>query len=175
MGRSQRHLVVNRNASTRGYVFDEGGLAPAALKQAGGPYTVPVHPAGGPLSGSPMMGAFPIGFAQPIPHEGEGGIPQLPARGSGIPTGEREFPLGPYSFLRLEPATEGGVRYVLEPGADIRQGDTVRIEATGTSAANGDYVVMAVKTVNGELAFVAPAEAAGEIIGRGRVTVLSGG
>lgn len=173
MGRSQRHKVIQQNASSEGYIFDEGGYAPAALKQAGGPYAVPIGAAGGPLSGSPLMGPIPIGFVAPTPHEGA--MAQLPAPSGQQPAGgERTFPIGPFSFLRIEPVEGGGGSYVLEQGADIRPGDTVRIEATGTSAANGDYVVQSVATANGELTLVAPSEVAGEIVAKGRVTVIAG-
>jgi hypothetical protein len=177
MGRSQRHKVIQQNASSRGYIWDEGGLAPAALKQGAGPYAVPVGAPGGPLSGSPLMGAFPAGFVQPTPHED---MQQLPAPRRQLPApegGERIFPIGPFALIRIEPGRGRG-SYLVVGGSDIRAGDTVRIEATGSSAANGDYVVGDVSTDTGEGAygvlFTVPSEVAATIEGKGRVTVLSG-
>jgi hypothetical protein len=87
----------------------------------------------------------------------------------------REFPLGPYNLLRIEPIDTGGGTYVLDASSepDIQLGDTVRIEATGSTPANGDYVVESVSVSGNEMYVIVSSEVGTPIEAKGRISVLA--
>lgn len=186
MSRSQRHKIAIQNTSSAGTIYAQGRVAPAVLLSAT-PATpvVPVGPAGGPLKGSSMMGAVPIGWAVPLPKsDGPQGL--LPAPGGPGPyqppppdnPGGRTFPIGPLPLLRVEPSeSPAGVWYVFLPGDSdqLREGDDVTIEATGASATNGNYTVTRL-TNDGETRFFVPGlSLPAPIEAKGRVTITDEG
>ena len=83
MGRSQRHILVEHNATSAGEIVAQGEIAPASLFQATeegseivygaelqsveDELTVPISGPGGPLSGSPLTGAVPEDMGVPDP------------------------------------------------------------------------------------------------------------
>lgn len=187
MGRSQRHMIAQQNTSARGEIYAEGVLAPAILRQLPGPPapTVPVGPSGGALKGSSMSGAIPIGFIAPTPHSvgnPEELAPQLGAPASrqspstALPA-ERIYPMGPFSLARVEPVENPlGVWYILpvEDGENLREGDEVLIEATGSSATNGNHTVTQLLTGADTRFFVPDIEIASPIEAKGRLTINAG-
>lgn len=80
---------------------------------------------------------------------------------------------GPFNLKRIEPDGEGGAWYVLDR-VDIREGDTLRVEASGSSSTNGDFVVGSVSNdVSGETAvYWADPSITADIVGKGRITIL---
>lgn len=181
MGRSQRHKIAIQNTSSRGEIYAQGKVAPAVLLSATpATPTVPAGPAGGPLQGSSMMGAVPLTWITPTPHDGEAPGPQLlegqiPA---GIDPSTRALPLGPFSLLRVEPVADPvGVRYVLsfDDGQILEEGDTVLVEATGSTPVNGTYTVAELADSETETTFFVPGTVLpAQIDAKGRVTVTDG-
>ena len=167
MGRSQRHKMAVQNTSTLGEVYAQGRVAPGVLLGA----TAPVGPAGGPLKGSSVMGVIPIGWTLPVPKEGEGDAPLASKVAEPLAQDQREH--GPFSLKRIEPDEEGGAWYVLDR-VDIREGDMLRAEATGSSSTNGDFRAVDISNdVEGETAvyWKSPSITA-DIVGKGRITIL---
>lgn len=180
MGRSQRHKVLEQNTTSRGEIFAEGAMAPAVLKQFPGPPfpTVPVGPPGGPLKGSSMTGAIPPTLLAPVPHSGTSDPLQLPAPSQPAPgtEGERQFPIGPLTLLRIEPSEDPlGAWYVVDATNQIQEDDDVTIEATGSSLTNGNYTATEVSTEGAETRFFVPdVVLASQIDAKGRVTITDG-
>lgn len=83
---------------------------------------------------------------------------------------ERTFPIGPIALAKLEDHADG-IQLTLAETTDIQVGDTVNIEATGSTPMNGSYTVL---SVNPGIVIDNPAELAAPIDGKGRVTVLGG-
>lgn len=189
MSRSQRHKIAIQNTSSRGEIYAEGRVAPAVLLSAT-PATpaVPTGPTGGPLKGSSMMGAVPVGWSLPLPKSdgpfdartqqkllsGPGPYQEPPPDNPG----QRTFPIGPLPLLRVEPSEDPvGVWYVFLPGDSdqLREGDEVTIEATGSSATNGNYTVTQL-TSNDETRFFVPGlSLPAPIEAKGRVTITDEG
>lgn len=182
MGRSQRHKIMEQNTSSRGEVYAEGALAPAVLKQLPPPPvpTVPAGPSGGPLKGSSMSGAIPVGFITPTPHDGEPTL--LPAPDQPAPpataSDERTFPIGPLNLVRIEPSDDPlGAWYVVskEDGTKLVEGDDITVEATGSTLTNGDFVVEQLQESDTERRFFVPdVVLAAQVDAKGRVTVTDG-
>lgn len=178
MSRSQRHKIGIQNTSTRGEIFTEGRVAPAVLMQAApGIPAVPSGPAGGPLQGSSMMGAIPLGWVLPSPKESEAAQPPALGKPAGNP-GRRTFPIGPLLLLAIDPSEDpAGVWYVVA-GADgdkLEPGDDITIEATGSSSMNGNFEVGTIERVDGNARFFVPgATLAAPIEGKGRLTITDG-
>ena len=182
MGRSQRRKLITQNTSTLGEVYAQGVVAPGVLLGA----TTPVGPPGGPLQGSSIMGAIPVGWTPPTarienPLLALGAViaagqqPLEPPQKSAA--GERIYPLGPFALTRIEPSEDPvGVWYVLDvdDGENFREGDEVLIEATGSSATNGATTVAQLTTDGDTRFFVADVELADVVEGKGRVTINAG-
>ena len=80
---------------------------------------------------------------------------------------------GPFELKRIEPDEEGGAWYVLDR-VEIREGDKLRAEATGSSSTNGDFEARDISNdVEGETAIYwkSPSITA-DIVGKGRITIL---
>ena len=90
---------------------------------------------------------------------------------------ERVYPMGPFALLRIEPSEDPlGVWFILDAddGENLREGDAVLIEATGSSSTNGNYTVTQL-TNNGDTRFFVPdLQIAAPVDGKGRVTVNAG-
>ena len=93
------------------------------------------------------------------------------------PAGERIFPIGPFNLLRIEP-NEDGVWYVFNrtDGGQIQPDDTLRVEATGSSDTNGDFIAEDINTdVAGETAvFREGPTINAALTAKGRATVIAG-
>lgn len=181
MGRSQRHMVENYHTDIIGHVYDERHLAPMMRAQGAGPYTVKTGPSGGPLKGSSLMGAVPVGYVAPTPHAAL--VAALPAAGEVRKASEvREASeeaskvrnLGPFSLLRVEVVDEDTVRYVIaNDGVELRKGETVRVEATGNTEANGDIELGAINVTDDEISFECTGITLTSVItGKGRLTII---
>jgi hypothetical protein len=90
----------------------------------------------------------------------------------------RSFPLGPFNLIRVEPVADPvGVRYVLsfDDGQILEEGDTVAVEATGSTPVNGTYTVAELGDTATETSFfVAGTVLAAQIDAKGRLTVTAG-
>lgn len=181
MGRSQRHILDQYGSTANGEVRAQGAVATALLAQVmddptlddaaravrdASTVVVPMGPAGGPLQGSSMTGAFP---------EDDAVLPPIPPV-----TPDREFPIGPFNLVLVEVAEAlDRVTYFLTPPVDIHTADTVTIEATGSTNLNGDYTVDDViyDEEAGTLAFVVMRtmdSMQAPIANKGRVTITGG-
>jgi hypothetical protein len=84
------------------------------------------------------------------------------------PPAGRTFPIGPITIALVEDDADG-ITLTLSEAADVKAGDTVLIEATGTTAVNGSYPVLA---SDGTVVLVDNnAELANPIENKGRLTV----
>jgi hypothetical protein len=93
-------------------------------------------------------------------------------------TGTRTFPIGPIALAQISYDSNDG-ELVFEMASDpnvtfVEVGDTVRVEATGTTAVNKDYVVTALSDPPGTFWAVGDDPGNGPIVGKGRVTVIGG-
>lgn len=88
----------------------------------------------------------------------------------GRSAGGRAFPLGPFNIVRVDDDADGLGLELVE--GDIRAGDKVLIEATGSSSVNGSYTVLSVDNgvvvIDSDFAMTTPIE------GKGRLTVTGG-
>lgn len=183
MSRSQRHKVAIQNASIRGYIYDEGRAAPAVLMSSTpGTPTVGVGPSGGPLQGSSMMGAVPVGWTIPVPKEGEPAVASPQSTSTSLSSAaastepppapsSRTFPLGPFAITLVHQDAPGTLTFDTDT-SQMQPGDTVNVEATGSTPANGSYTVVSVDAtgfvVDTAITLAAP------IQGKGRVTITGG-
>jgi IPT/TIG domain-containing protein len=86
----------------------------------------------------------------------------------------RSFPIGPLPIQSITPDSGGGGAIYLVYG-DVRTGDAVTIEATGTTAANGTYIVdEAVTDASGTHVVIHDSGATALIEAKGRLTVTDG-
>lgn len=172
MGRSQRHKLIVQQTTSLGEIYAEGVVAPAILRQLPGPPApaIVTGAPGGPLQGSTVTGYVPPNFVGPIPKDGE----SVPAPGQSAPGEARTFPIGPLALLRVEP-DPAGAWYVVDITDQIQDGDDVTIEATGSSATNGNYVAEQISSSATETRFFVPdVVLAAPIDAKGRVTVTDG-
>lgn len=183
MSRSQRHKIYIQNTSTRGEIYAEGIVAPGVLRQTPPPVSNVIG-AGGPLKGSTTLGAVPVGWVVPVPHDTMSGLQPAPLSAqvsTSTPPpapGGRTFPIGPLNLLRVDPSESPvGVWYVLskDDGMQLVEGDDVTIEATGATATNGNYTVAQLQESPTERRFFVPDTVIPATIdAKGRVIVTDG-
>lgn len=87
---------------------------------------------------------------------------------------ESPFPIGPIDLISITSAPEhGGLLVVADDMSELREGDSITIEATGSTAVNGDYT--ATKVSNGGFVVENKAVAVSvDIQNRGRMTITGG-
>jgi hypothetical protein len=93
------------------------------------------------------------------------------------PQQERTFPIGPFPISKLEFTTGlNGVVVLLDENSMFREGDTVRIEATGLPQVNGDYEIGDIDhRQDGMISFFLPNIDIDAVLqGKGRVTIIDG-
>jgi hypothetical protein len=84
--------------------------------------------------------------------------------------GGRTFPLGPFNIVRIDDDVDGLSLELVE--GDVRVGDAITIEASGSSSVNGSYTVLSV--TDGVIVFDSDFALTTPIEGKGRVTVTGG-
>jgi hypothetical protein len=191
MSRSQRHKILIENYPSDCKITSEHVISPGYLRQPGPTYTVPMGPAGGPLQGSSLAGPAPSTLPNPqfdIDHPlavtvlvaaATGGMkPPEPPADTGTTMVYRTFPIGPIALAQVSyDANDGELVFEMasDPNvASVEVGDTVRVEATGTTAVNKDYVVTALSDPPGTFWAAGDDPGNGPIVGKGRVTVIGG-
>lgn len=192
MSRSQRHKIIIQNYPADCKITAEHVISPGYLRQPGPTYSVPVGPPGGPLQGSSLAGPAPSVLPNPLELEhpllalgvvlaGSQKPPEPPAADTSSKTAapaDRTFPIGPIALARVsyDPNDD---ELVFEMVGDrnvtfIEVGDTVRVEATGTTAINKDYVVTAISDPPGTFWATGDDPGNGPIVSKGRVTITGG-
>jgi IPT/TIG domain len=83
---------------------------------------------------------------------------------------QRSFPLGPFNIVRIDDDVDGLSLELVE--GDVRVGDAITIEASGSSSVNGNYTVLSV--TDGVIVFDSDFALTTPIEGKGRVTVTGG-
>jgi hypothetical protein len=89
----------------------------------------------------------------------------------------RTFPIGPFPISKLEFTTGlDGIVVLLDENSMFREGDTIRIEATGMAQINGDYVIADIDhRQDGLISFFLPGIDLDVVLqGKGRVTIIDG-
>jgi hypothetical protein len=163
------HRVRFENYAADGKGLAEGAAAPGYVQQLPGPFVVPTGPAGGPLQGASLSGPAPATL--PGPHLDNPllvlGVLLAAGQGPLEPPVERSLPYGPFNISLIED-DPAGLAVTITFG-DVQVGDTVLLEATGNSAVNGSYTVLAVSdmtvVVDNMVELTAPIE------NKGRLTV----
>jgi hypothetical protein len=83
---------------------------------------------------------------------------------------QRTFPLGPFNIVRVDDDVDGLSLELVE--GDVRVGDAITIEATGSTSVNGSYTVLSV--TDGVIVFDSDFALTAPIEGKGRLTVTGG-
>jgi hypothetical protein len=92
------------------------------------------------------------------------------AEGGAASVSQRTFPLGPFNIVRVDDDVDGLSLELVD--GDIRVGDTIVIEATGSSSINGSYTVLS--ATDGVIVFDSDFALTTPIEGKGRLTVTGG-
>jgi hypothetical protein len=106
--------------------------------------------------GSFETGPLDFTFTEAAPEAGRGG--------------QRMFPLGPFNIVRIDDDVDGLSLELVE--GDVRVGDAIVIEASGSSSVNGSYTVLSV--ADGVIVFDSDFALTTPIEGKGRLTVTGG-
>jgi hypothetical protein len=190
MTRSQRHMILHSNYPADCKITAEHVISPSYRRQAPGPYVVPMGPPGGPLQGSSLAGPAPtvlpnpqFEFEHPVAAAvllATGGMqpPEPPADAPAADATSRTFPIGPIALANISfDANDDELVFEMtdDPNtAAVEVGDTVRVEATGNSAINKEYVVTALSDPPGTFWAAGEDPGNGPIVNKGRVTIISG-
>jgi hypothetical protein len=169
LGSADLTMNVNGNRFTdTSIIYFNGGAEPTTFNNAGQVSTI-VKP-----STATIAGSFPVWVQQGSFQTGAKDFtfldPQIDHALPEMPAGQRAFPLGPFNIVRVDDDVEGLSLELVE--GDVRVGDTVTIEATGSSSVNGNYTVLSAD--NGVIVFDSDFALTTPIEGKGRLTVTGG-